>query len=61
MRRHELDPVSLVVGLVCAGIAMAVLLGAAGLGTAQRWVAPVLLLILGVGGLTRYARRGPHG
>lgn len=61
MRRHDLDPLSLVAGLVCVAIALAALFGDAKLGTAQRWVAPVLLIGIGLAGLVRYARRDRSG
>lgn len=52
MEPHRLDPLSLVGGLVFAGLGVLFLLDAAGSLTVQpRWVWPILLIALGVGGL----------
>jgi hypothetical protein len=52
MQQHELDPLSLVAGLLFAGLGVLFLLDAAGSLTVQaRWVWPILLIGLGVGGL----------
>jgi hypothetical protein len=52
MERHELDPLSLVGGIVFAGLGALFLLDGAGSLTVQpRWVWPVLLIAIGVGGL----------
>jgi hypothetical protein len=52
MERHELDPLSLVGGVVFAGLGVLFLLDGAGTLTVQpRWVWPILLIALGVAGL----------
>ena len=52
MQRHELDPLSLVGGLLFAALGVLFLLDAADALTVQaRWVWPILLIGLGVGGL----------
>jgi hypothetical protein len=52
MERHELDPLSLVGGLVFAALGVLYLLDAADSLTVQpRWVWPALLIALGIGGL----------
>ncbi len=52
MQRHELDPLSLVGGLLFAGLGVLFLLDVADTLTVQaRWVWPILLIGLGVGGL----------
>lgn len=49
MRRHELDPVSLVFGLLFAGIALTLWLEAPALALLRlRWVLPALGVIVGV-------------
>lgn len=53
MKRHETDLTSLVAGLTFCGIAIAYLLGElVGRGLDLRWVVPILLIGLGVAGLT---------
>ena len=52
MRRHDLDPVSLIAGVVFGLIALVHLVGAAtGEAMDPRWIPPVLLVGLGVAGL----------
>jgi hypothetical protein len=53
MRRHPLDPVSLVAGLAFTGIGLVFLLGDATLAVRLRWTWPILLVSLGVGILLR--------
>ncbi|MGH8938804.1 MAG: hypothetical protein ACRDV2_05590 [Actinomycetes bacterium] len=64
MRRHDLDLVSLIAGAVFAAVALVHLVGAA---TDEHvdgtWLAPVLLVGLGVAGLAgalRGSRRAEH-
>jgi hypothetical protein len=69
MRRHDTDLTALVAGLTFCGIAVAYLLGeAVGRSLDLRWVVPILLIGLGVAGLSgtvlasrrdRLHRRGP--
>jgi hypothetical protein len=54
--RHDLDPVSLVAGLVFAGLGLVSLLQT-GPGLPARWVAPILLIGAGVVGLVASGRR----
>jgi hypothetical protein len=56
--RHDLDALSLMAGVAFVGVAVAALLHA-GPGLPLRWVAPSLLIIVGVVGLlaTRARRR----
>jgi hypothetical protein len=63
VRRHDLDWVSLVAGLVFLAIALAYLLQVSvGVSIAAGWVLPIALIGLGVAGLvvslTRASRRG---
>jgi hypothetical protein len=52
MERHQLDPLSLVGGIVFAALGVLFLFDAAGSLTVHpRWVWPILLIALGVGGL----------
>lgn len=52
MERHELDPLSLVGGIAFASLGVLFLLDGAGSLTVQpRWVWPILLIAIGVGGL----------
>jgi hypothetical protein len=52
MQRHELDPLSLVGGLLFAALGLLFLFDAVGTLTVQaRWVWPILLIGLGVAGL----------
>ena len=52
MNQHELDPLSLIAGMVFAGLGILFLLDDAGSLTVQpRWVWPILLIAIGVGGL----------
>ncbi|HTJ75618.1 MAG TPA: hypothetical protein VL337_09640 [Acidimicrobiales bacterium] len=50
MPRHDLDAISLMAGVVFAGIAIVSLL-TQGAGLAARWTWPVLLILAGVVGL----------
>ena len=56
MPSHDLDVLSLMAGVGFAGLAVAVLLGA-GAGLAGRWTCPVLLILVGGGGIVA-SRRG---
>ena len=49
MRRHDLDPVSLVFGFAFTGLGLLFLIGQADQALRLRWVWPVLLLALGAG------------
>jgi len=49
MRRHELEPVSLVFGFAFTGLGLLFLLGRADQALHLRWVWPLLLLALGAG------------
>ncbi|MDQ1375431.1 MAG: hypothetical protein QOJ09_2769 [Actinomycetota bacterium] len=52
MQRHDLDPLSLVSGVLFAGLGILFLLDEAGSVTVQpRWVWPLVLIALGVAGL----------
>jgi hypothetical protein len=57
MRRHALDPVSLVFGLAFAGAGLLFLAGQADQAVRLRWLWPFLLLVLGVGILLDVGRR----
>jgi hypothetical protein len=48
MRRHELDPISLVFGFAVTGLGLLFLVGRADLAYRLRWVWPVLLLAVGL-------------
>lgn len=48
MRRHELDPISLVFGFAVTGLGLLFLAGRADLAYRLRWVWPVLLLAVGL-------------
>jgi hypothetical protein len=62
MERHQLDPLSLVGGVVFAGLGVLFLLDEAGSLTVQpRWVWPILLIALGVGGLLASRPRRADG
>ena len=50
MPRHDLDALSLMAGVAFVGVALAGLLHA-GPGVPLRWVAPILLIVVGVVGL----------
>jgi hypothetical protein len=56
MRRHELDPVSLVFGFAFAAVGLVFLLGDADQALRLRWIWPLLLLGLGAGILFDLAR-----
>jgi hypothetical protein len=57
--RHELDPVSLVAGMLFAGLGLSFLLGGtAFLSLDWQWVWPPLLIAVGVAGLRGGRRRG---
>jgi hypothetical protein len=56
MRRHELDPVSLVFGFAFAALGLVFLLGGADQALRLRWIWPLLLLGLGAGILFDLAR-----
>lgn len=59
MRRHDLDVLSLLTGLLYIGIGVVVLLhGVIGLQLPLRWLAPALLIALGLAGLVGSRRRG---
>jgi hypothetical protein len=59
VRRHDLDLVSLITGVVFALVAVAHLVGAAtGDALDPLWLAPVLLIGLGVAGLAGALRSG---
>lgn len=59
MTRHDLDPISLVAGLVFAALGLSFLLGGtAFLDLDWRWIWPPVLIGAGVVGL-RGANRGP--
>ena len=59
MRRHELDLLSLVTGLVFVAIAVAYLVAEyAGRDVSAGWVLPLALIGLGLAGLTGSLRRG---
>jgi hypothetical protein len=49
MRRHDLDPVSLVFGFAFTGLGLLFLIGQADQALRLRWVWPLLLLALGAG------------
>jgi hypothetical protein len=49
MRRHDLDPVSLVFGFAFTGLGLLFLIGQADQALRARWVWPLLLLALGAG------------
>ena len=49
MRRHELDPVSLVFGFAFTGLGLLFLIGQADQALRLRWIWPLLLLALGAG------------
>jgi hypothetical protein len=48
MRRHELDPVSLIFGFVFAGLGLLFLVGQADQALRLHWIWPLLLIVLGV-------------
>jgi hypothetical protein len=48
MRRHELDPISLVFGFAVTGLGLLFLVGRADVAYRLRWVWPVLLLAIGL-------------
>jgi hypothetical protein len=48
MRRHELDPISLVFGFAVTGLGLLFLVGRADVAYRLRWVWPVLLLAVGL-------------
>jgi len=58
MRRHALDPFSLVAGLAFTGIGLVFLLGNAELTVRLRWAWPILLVSLGLGALLKLALPG---
>jgi len=58
MRRHALDPFSLVAGLGFTGVGLVFLLGDANLATRLRWVWPILLVSAGAGVLLKLALPG---
>jgi hypothetical protein len=62
MKRHHLDPASLLAGLVFVGIAIAYLFGAiTELRVDARWVAPIALIGLGSAGLAASMTRARRG
>ena len=58
MRRHELDPVSLVFGLAFTGLGLLFLAGRVDLAYRLRWMWPVLLLAVGLAILLDLRVRG---
>jgi hypothetical protein len=56
MPRHDLDPVALVAGIVLTGTGLVALLER-GTGLAVRWVAPVVLILVGIAGLLATRQR----
>jgi len=58
MRRHALDPFSLVVGLAFVGIGLVFLLGDDNLVVRLRWAWPILLVSLGLGVILKLALPG---
>jgi hypothetical protein len=49
MRRHDLEPVSLIFGFAFTGLGLLFLIGQADQAVRLRWIWPVLLLALGAG------------
>lgn len=60
MSRHDLDPTSLLAGLVFAGLGALGLLAAGGRGDAAEWVLPLILVAVGVGGIAIALGRRPR-
>jgi hypothetical protein len=58
MRRHELDPVSLIFGLAVTGLGLLFLAGRVDVAVRLRWVWPVLLLAVGLAILLDLRIRG---
>lgn len=50
MPRHDLDPLSLMAGILFVGVALLGLVGH-GTGTAAGWLWPALLIVVGLAGL----------
>jgi hypothetical protein len=59
MRRHDLDPVSLVFGFAFTGLGLLFLIGQADQALRLRWIWPLLLLVLGAGILLDVMRGRP--
>jgi hypothetical protein len=59
MRRHELDPLSLVFGFAFTAVGALFLAGRLDQAVRLRWLWPVLLLALGLGVLLDLNTRGP--
>ena len=57
MPRHDLDVLSLMAGIAFVGTAVAALVDE-GPGLPLRWVAPALLILVGLVGLVAASRRG---
>ena len=49
MRRHDLDPISLIFGFLFAALGLLFLVGRADDAFRLRWIWPLLLLVLGAG------------
>jgi hypothetical protein len=63
MKRHALDLVSLLGGLLFVGLGVAFLLDSLNVWSADiTWVPPIVLIVLGLAGvLSTFARRTPAG
>ncbi len=61
MKRHEIDLLALLSGLLFASVGVAFLLDATNVWSADiRWVPPIVLIVLGIGGvLSTVGRRAP--
>ena len=59
MRRHELDPISLIFGFAFTGLGVLFLIGQADQALRLRWVWPILLLALGAAILLDVTRGRP--
>ena len=58
MPAHDLDPTSLIAGVIFGGTALVYLIDNA-TGLEGRWVWPILLIVIGVAGLLASRRRSP--
>jgi hypothetical protein len=61
MRRHDLEPVSLIFGFAFTGLGLLFLIGQADQALRLRWIWPVLLLALGAGILLDVTRNRTRG
>jgi flagellar biosynthesis protein FliQ len=63
MKRHALDLISLLGGLLFVGLGVAFLLDSLNIWSADiTWVPPIVLIVLGLAGvLSTFARRAPAG